>query len=99
MNLSLTLSIVSFILIITIFLIRYFELKKDNYLLPKKVRSVGDSLILKTSLAVSRNVVRIQKMIYKEISLFPRRFFKLTHLIWSKFRNTVDRIYDRLNDM
>ena len=99
MNLSLIFLVISTVLLISIILIRSVELKKSRFFLPKKVRFSGDKFIGRISLAVFGNIARIKKLIKRELSILPKRFLRLTHLIWSKTSHKIDKFYDNMHNL
>jgi len=99
MKSSLILLVVSAFLIILFILIRSVELKKGKFFLPKRIRLSADNFLSKISLAVFRNIGRIKKLIKAELSILPTRILKLTHFIWSKTRQKIDKFYDNMHNL
>ena len=99
MKSSLILLVVSASLIILFILIRSVELKKGKFFLPKRIRLSADNFLSKISLAVFRNIGRIKKLIKAELSILPTRILKLTHFIWSKTRQKIDKFYEKMHNV
>lgn len=97
MNWPLTIFIISSVLLAIILVGRFVEMKTGKYMLPFSFRHCGDNLIRKILLAVFKNVVKIKKLVRREMYLLPRRFFRLTHKIWSKTKEKIDQFYDKVH--
>jgi hypothetical protein len=77
---------------------RLVELKKGKFFLSEKVRFFGDDLISKIALAVFKNIVRIKKLINRELSILPKRILKITHSLWSVLSNKIDSFYEKVHN-
>ncbi len=97
MTLSLVIFIATGIILALIILVRSIELNVNKYLLPQKIRTIGDNIIQKTLLAVFRFVVRIKQLVYREVRFLPSRLFRLTHIVWSKIKSKIDKFYEKMH--
>ncbi len=73
MSISLIVFISSGAIFFLFFFVRFIEIRKGMFILPKKLRFRFDRCIVKSCLEIFKIVDRIQKVIIKELLLLPRR--------------------------
>jgi len=73
--------------------VRFFELRKNQFLVPKNIRFRFDRCIIKFCLEIFRIIDRIQKVIKREFLLLPKSIAFLIKFVVSQTTSTFQKLH------
>jgi hypothetical protein len=90
------LSLICFFVVIFLFILNWYENKKEINIIPANIRLKSDSFLKKIILIIVRIWISIHDFSKKVFKNLPRNINRFLHVFWEKFSDKIDKYFEKI---